>query len=601
MKKSIYKMLAAALVAGGFAFSASAQTNITSNITADATWDAAGSPYILQDIIYVTNGADLTVEAGTTIQGWPDSQDGNSNNNNPGTLVITRGSKIFGNGTADQPIIFTGIADENVPTFVGTPAATWTSSNDQTELCGGVVLLGSTYATVTDASDDDLDGNPEDGGQIEGLTQLNFGRFGGNAADVPSTGDPQTLANDADDSGEMSYWSIRYAGEVIGQSNELNGFTLGAVGSQTDISHIEVINPKDDGVEFFGGTVNTKNVVVVNSGDDSIDWDMGFRGKMQYWFVMQGAMNATKEAGRSDKAGEMDGADKGDQNIPFAVPTLFNGTFIGLGGTAEAPLASGLVGLYIRDGGGGRFGNSYLLNFEGGAVAIENKTAEEEANDNVTVGNSAAHLTQLYSLLPANANFGTSGTNLYTHGNQGMNILDFVNVGVHNSPLNASGQAGAPSSITSTTPSGLTTLVSLPIVSLSQAVSTTDPTIYETTSVDPRAAATGVTHDPSATDAFFDNVNYSGAFAPDSNWAAGWTLVSQIGQMVIPADIQEDISASGFGFSFDSVNGADYLIQFSTDLSSWSSVDSVTATSSSTTYFDPTNLGTRGFYRVLAL
>ena len=112
----------------------------------------------------------------------------------------------------------------------------------------------------------------------------------------------------------MSYISIRYGGTDIGAGNEINGMTFGGVGSGTQVDHIEVAFNKDDGFEFFGGNVNTKYLIAAFCGDDSYDYDEGFRGKGQFWVVFQ----ADSSAG--DRGGEHDGGTSPETGTPFATP-----------------------------------------------------------------------------------------------------------------------------------------------------------------------------------------------------------------------------------------------------------------------------------------
>jgi hypothetical protein len=111
----------------------------------------------------------------------------------------------------------------------------------------------------------------------------------GLVADFP--GDPKVLyggGDDDDDSGSIQYLSIRYGGRVVGLNNELNGLSLGGIGRGTDISFVEVMNNVDDGIEIWGGTFNLKNFIITNIGDDGLDIDQGFRGKIQFGLITQG-------------------------------------------------------------------------------------------------------------------------------------------------------------------------------------------------------------------------------------------------------------------------------------------------------------------------
>ncbi len=234
---------------------------LTSNITSDATW-TSDKVYILGGRITVEDGATLTIEAGTLIKGEAGT------GANATALLVARGGKVMAEGTADAPIIFTSFADEITPEDIA--SGNFASPNldpDINGLWGGVIVLGR--APIS-ASNDNGDVSEV---QIEGIpTSDPNGLYGGN--------DP------ADNSGVLRYISIRHGGANIGAGNEINGLTLGGVGSGTVVEHIEVVANQDDGIEWFGGTVNTSNVVVWNVGDDGIDTDQSWSGTLDNFVVV---------------------------------------------------------------------------------------------------------------------------------------------------------------------------------------------------------------------------------------------------------------------------------------------------------------------------
>ncbi len=257
--------------------------------------------YSLKGRVTVTNGATLTIQAGTIIKA-----DGGTGAN-ASTLIIARGAKIEANGTASEPIIFTSVADDIV---AGQTAGTNLDEN-QRGLWGGLIVLGN--APVS------LDGNA-DAAQIEGIPASDTnGLYGG--------------SNAADNSGTIRYVSIRHGGALIGEGNEINGLTLGGVGSGTTIEHVEVVGNVDDGVEFFGGTVNASNLLVWAQGDDAIDVDQAYSGTIDNVVVVQGNI--------SDHALEIDGPE-GDATGSF---TLQNVTLFGSASGEVADYRSGATGV----------------------------------------------------------------------------------------------------------------------------------------------------------------------------------------------------------------------------------------------------------------
>jgi len=332
--------------------------DITANITTSQTW-TADNEYILTLPIYVTSGATLTIEPGTVIRGEGESAPGV---NDPGALIIARGSKLNALGTVLKPIVFTNLDDDNIGGNFGTPPYDDKSTSlGVTGTWGGLILLGRGYVGNNTVAGP----NPAREVQIEGLTAIgSLGLYGNCSGASPSI--PLASCDD-DDSGTLSYISIRYGGFNLSANNEINGLTLGAVGRSTDIDHIEVFQNKDDGIEAFGGAVNLKYVVMANGGDDALDYDEGWRGKVQFMFVMQGTPGSDK----SDKGSERDGGNAGDASQPRSIPTVYNATYVGLGGTKAYTDHLMNTGLHFRDNGAGRDYNSFFADFGGATLLIE--------------------------------------------------------------------------------------------------------------------------------------------------------------------------------------------------------------------------------------
>jgi len=196
--------------------------------------------YKLRGLVYVTNGAILTIEPGTKIVG----EQGRT-----GGLIITRSCKIIADGTADKPIVFTSEAS--------TPArGDW----------AGLVILGN---APTNASYNGQVGIGEIEGGINNSDGL--GLYGLGAS-----------SNPADNSGILRYVRIEYAGYAFLPDKEINGLTLGGVGNQTTIDYVQVAYANDDSFEWFGGTVNCKHLIAYKGLDDDFDTDNGFSGSVQF-------------------------------------------------------------------------------------------------------------------------------------------------------------------------------------------------------------------------------------------------------------------------------------------------------------------------------
>jgi len=172
-------------------------------------------------------------------------------------LIVNRGSQIIAEGTQNSPIVFT--SRQNVE-----GSATDTSIGQ----FGGLVVLGR--APIQRCNQPNVPGGSVNcQSQVEGTTGL----YGG--------------ASVNDNSGRMRYVQVRFPGFEVSPGNELNGITLAGVGAGTTIDHVQVHNSSDDGIEWFGGTVNARYLVITGADDDSLDTDFGYKGANQFIIVNQ--------------------------------------------------------------------------------------------------------------------------------------------------------------------------------------------------------------------------------------------------------------------------------------------------------------------------
>lgn len=281
---------------------------VSTNISENTTWTKTNI-YELATRVIVEPGATLTIEAGTIIKG----QFGDGSNAT--ALIVARGAKIMAEGTAAEPIIFTSEVDDIEPGMINSPNLDETRSG----LWGGVIILGN--APISDASNSGTE-------QIEGIPgDVTLAEYGGNDSN--------------DDSGVLRYVSIRHGGTRLGDGDEINGLTLGGVGAGTTLDHIEVVGNLDDGIEWFGGTVNVTNVLVWAADDDGIDIDQAYSGTIDNAIVI--AFSGT------DHGLEIDGPE-GTATGSF---TLKNVTVKG----ADDEIAN------LRDGATGSIDGAYFFNF----------------------------------------------------------------------------------------------------------------------------------------------------------------------------------------------------------------------------------------------
>lgn len=272
------------------------------NLTNNTTVLTCNNMYTLDLLLYVNDGQDLFIQAGTVIKGAAGT------GVNAKSLVVARGGQIWAEGTETCPIVFTAATDNlngNLP-LGATGQGLWGSLLILGKATNNLLLANGGLAVADGV------------GTIEGLTagdpRNHYGKF-------PNVGGS---FNDDDNSGILRYVSLRHGGTVIGGANEINGLTLGSVGRGTTIDHVEVVSNQDDGFEFFGGTVNAKYLSVMFCNDDYIDWDQGYSGKLQFLF---GVMMPSP-GNQGDKAFENDGDDSSSSNSPLSDPTVYNATFI---------------------------------------------------------------------------------------------------------------------------------------------------------------------------------------------------------------------------------------------------------------------------------
>jgi|GEM_PF-1931722 len=313
--------------------------NLTSPDVDDATLEAntiynmtADVEYLLDGLVFLEEGGELNIEAGTVIKFKATPTNGNAS-----ALIITRGAKIFAEGTSSDPIIMTAEADDFTGNLL-TPA-----DNGQ---WGGLLILGNATAEKS--------GNSEI--QIEGIDSSEPRGLYGNTTPI-----------DNDNSGILRYVSIRYTGIGFQPGDELQGLTLGGVGSDTEIDFIDIFSSADDGIEIFGGTVDIRHISVAFSTDDDFDFDLGWRGTGQFLFSLM-----RSDAEGYDHAGEWDGASPDDGLN--SMPELYNCTFIGPGTAATGRDKA----LLFRENFAGTFANSILVDFPANLMEVQDLTSGVE-------------------------------------------------------------------------------------------------------------------------------------------------------------------------------------------------------------------------------
>ena len=269
-------LLILATIAAPFLTNAQSTITVSGDITSNTTW-TRNNQYVLSGFVYVTANAELIIESGTIIKGDKATK---------GSLIITRGSKIFALGNATEPVIFTS----------GEPLGTRTYGD-----WGGLIILGR--APINDPAGEKV---------IEGGIDAVKGLYGG--TDV------------SDNSGTLEFVRIEFPGIAFQPNNEINGLTCGGVGNGTIINNIQVSYSGDDSYEFFGGTVNCKNLIAYRGVDDDFDTDFGFSGNLQFVVSLRDS-NVADVSGSNGFESDNDAT--GSLNAPLTHATVSNATIIG--------------------------------------------------------------------------------------------------------------------------------------------------------------------------------------------------------------------------------------------------------------------------------
>ncbi|MFC7339333.1 hypothetical protein ACFQY0_19225 [Haloferula chungangensis] len=450
-----------------------ADVTVTADITADTTW-TSDNEYILERVVFVKPGATLTIEPGTKIYGTE-----NLTNGTYGSLVVTRGATLVAEGTRKQPIEFTALVERDGfdhDDDPGTPNVMPDPALGDGGFWGGVVLLGSApinyYAGGVNLNENDIEGFP-----------------GGASSDILYGG-----SNPNDSSGILKYVSIRFGGYEFAANSEINGLTLGGVGAGTEIEYVEVVSNTDDGVEIFGGTVNTKHIAVAFCQDDSFDLDEGHQGHHQFWFALQ---NADDSLG--DNLGEWDG---GNGNIktgtPYNLIKVYNATLIG-SGTASATDNDGIA---MENNFAGTLANSVITDVPD--EAIKDKSDGIGSPKPIFLNNT----------------WGAIGD---------ASLLTSVGAGSAGTPDGSSND-------------GVGVDVKLRGISR-DADGVLDP---RPASDSPLLGASLAPYPTTAPAGFFSKVDYRGAFASNENWLDEWSYLSRAGyitpcpEVVVGAEIAVD-------------------------------------------------------------
>ncbi len=339
----------------------------TTNLTAD-------KKYLLKGFVYVPSGSTINIAAGTVITGQVQA-----------ALIIEPGATINAIGTASNPIVFTSAAD------AGTRArGNW----------AGLVLAGNAKVNTATPTSKPL---------CEGGIRTHYGNDVSAASTV-----------DQDNSGTLKYVRIEYAGYAPIPGSELNGLTFAGVGSGTTIEYVQTSYANDDGMEWFGGSVNAKHIINFAAIDDDFDTDCGFSGRVQFGLGVRAQYEADQSG---SKAFESDHDAAAGTNLPATTCQFSNMTLLGPvvtmtdvaatpvaanpgnGGKPAKNSASYIAAVHVRRNSSLSLYNSLILGWNNG-VLIDSKPG----GSGVTTANIAAGTLEMKNNLIAGISKNFSGT-----------------------------------------------------------------------------------------------------------------------------------------------------------------------------------------------
>lgn len=385
---------------------------ITGDITTNTTW-YRDTLYTISGFVHVANGATLTIEAGTRIVG--------DFNTLGSSLFILRGAKINAVGTAALPIVFTS----SRPVGQRQPGD-W----------GGLVIVGNGVLSRTGV---DI--------QIEGTGTAAGNTPGTNYSVLYSGGNTNT-----DNSGELKYLRVEFAGYAPAANFELNSFSFAAVGSGTRLSYLQSMAGLDDSFEWWGGAADASFLVSYESGDDHYDMSEGYQGRIQNVIALQTA-RLTPRTGAGSPSSDPQGIENdgckgsgctnGRNTTPYTYPVVANFTLVGTGDSATSG-SSGGVGVVLRRGTAGYYVNGLVARWPRGAVSVRDAETYTRAGDTPIQNLTTADLAVKNVLMVAPLVTFQSGA--------GVNALDMVGNAITTDAGNLAAHLTAfPATVTTTT------------------------------------------------------------------------------------------------------------------------------------------------------
>jgi hypothetical protein len=403
---------------------------VTGEVTGSESW-VSTNYYVLRGAVFVRSGATLNIAPGTRIIGESGSV---------GTLIVDRGGRLNAIGTPTAPIVFT--SDQPIGQR---GRGDW----------GGIIINGRA---------------PVNFGTGEAAGEGDTGVYGGT--------DPN------DNSGSLHYVRVEFSGVEFSPDNELNGIAFQAVGRGTSVHHVQAHMSRDDAMEWFGGTVDGKYLVMSNAADDQVDWTFGWTGRLQFVAV-------TLRGDDGDNGIEADNNEFNNEVLPRSHPQIYNITLCGDSDTSEG--GESVRAANIRRGTAFTIRNFLVTGFKTTGFQIsDNSTLAQVNNGTSQMGAGVAWNIRNSTTGVAGAAMHSSVTPFITSG-RFPNVILNQDAGV---PTTACSNHAAPN--------------------------------FQPTSIATLAGGQLAPIQP-PNDGFFDAVTFIGAVppAPAENWMDGWTSFPQ--------------------------------------------------------------------------
>lgn len=493
-------------------------------------------------------GVALSTPSGFTLSTYPAAVQGNDNDY---SFDLPAGTVTAGSNTAGQNKITLGATP---PVYVVAGQLVKLGSI----VLGRISSINTTTSTITlqavipaTLTTPFSSGNLTFSGDYTGSGQYYFPTF--TSATTPVTGAPTSAVspfinyvgtplqvggsfNDNDNSGVMTYVSIRHSGANLLVGSEINGLTLASVGRGTKIEHIEIVSCADDNIEIFGGTVDLKYCTTLYGNDDMFDYDLGWTGRAQFLFGMK-ADHASGIGPDNDNGFECDGDDGKTYMTPISAPRIYNATVMGNAKTTATADNTGMIGLCLKEFAGGEIRNSVFAGFKEGIRMTSTITAATPAvygSRDYAYGGETVHNYLANGTTPS----ATTG-----NGSQRLKVKcntfagNTTNVNAYDAQTTAVAQLTADGNLFETT---------IPGFSSSFAITTSNVVTTKNDATPNPALPLGAGCTQAPSDGFFEPANYRGAFSSvaGDNWLSDWTyselLGSTLGVQSCPTDLTGD-------------------------------------------------------------